>query len=134
MAIRDYTPPTEEIMHAGKPLMKVRGLSLEDVSRLIRDHMDDINHLVELQQGAKSEIFSRLQTDGFLLKLMTDAPIVLVQAIAAAADERDEESLRAIHSMPISLQIVAMRAIVRLTLEDIGGPKGLAALWKNLKT
>lgn len=117
-------------MHKDKPLMEVRGLSLEDVTVLIRDRYDDIARLRDMAGLAQSEIYSRLQADNFVLKILTEAPELGAEIIARAADQLDQADKAKL--LPLGLQLKIMQVIVKLTLEDIGGPKGLAALMDSM--
>lgn len=132
MAIADFTPVTEAISFKDKPLMTVRGLSVEDISNIVAAHLDDIERLVELQEGASSELFSRISQQGFSLKLLQQAPQVVATAIALAAGE--PEAFDKVKSFPTGLTLKCIEAVIRLTLEDIGGPKGLSVLLRTLRT
>ncbi len=126
MALADFTPERVAIHYKGKALAEVRGLCLEDVSLLVRYHLNDLQRLVELMRGADGDLFARLNMDGFLLKLISDAPVLTGNVIAVASDEpsNGEQARR----LPLPVQIRILQEIVRLTFEDVGGPKAFVAL------
>jgi hypothetical protein len=132
MSLADYTPERVTISLRNKPLMEVRGLSLEDVSVLIRQHLPDLEKLYDLAQagGQVAPVLRRFSEDGFLLKTVTEVPNLAARVISLAADEPGSDHLAKL--LPIATQIMALQAIVRLTFEDIGGPKGFLVLLENV--
>ncbi len=130
MSLADFEPERHTVAHRGKPLMEVRGLSIEDVSVLIRQHLPDLEKLYDLAQTMPGNAVARLADDGFLLKLVTDAPNLAAHVISLAADEPTmaDKAKR----LPIATQVLALQATARLTFEDIGGPKGLIALLESV--
>lgn len=127
MALADFTPERAKIVYRGKVLAEVRGLCLEDVSVLIRSHLDDIQRLYALvQDGGNADVLSRMATDGFLLKLVTDAPTLAGTILALASDEPGSED--AARRLPLPVQLRVLGEVMRLTFEDVGGPKAFVAL------
>ena len=130
MGLRDYEPVREEIMHRGQPLMSVRGLSLDDLGRLLKKFMPEIRQVLQLAKGASEEIFLTLQSDDFVVRVVSEVPSAAASVIAAASDEPDAADAAA--RLPASLQVAALLAIGRLTMEDMGGPKAAAATIRSL--
>lgn len=130
MALADFTPERVEVKYKGKALATVRGLNLEDLSVLIRSHLGDLQRLWELLEDDKQNVFQRLSADGFLLKLIGDAPVLGSKIIAIASDE--PEAAEQAKLLPLPLQVMFLQHIVRLTFEDIGGPKAFVALIKDM--
>ena len=128
MLLADYTPERVAIKdYKGVPRMEVRGLSLDDVSLLIRSHLADLQRLYDMLNGGDvADAFKLLITDGFILKLLTDFPELAARMIAVAADEPGATANA--RRLPLPLQIMAIQAIMRLTFEDVGGPKAFVAL------
>ena len=131
MSLHDFTPERVAIKHKGKPLMEVRGSNLEDLAYLVREHLEDLRTLQTRATGAQAEIFSRLNQDGFLLKVLTDLPVIASEIIARAADA-EEGGAANIRRLPLGTQILAMQEILRMTLEDVGGPNGLSAILQRM--
>ena len=128
MSLRAFTPPSAEIMHGDKVAFTVRGLSLADLSHIMRAHMPDIQIVVAMWQqyqaaGPDADIYPVLTT------LAADAPVLAAHLIACCAG--DPEAHEFAKQLPIPLQIEALSQIFRLTFEEYGGlEKTLAALGK----
>lgn len=126
MALADFTPERVQVNYKGKALVSVRGLSLEDISILVRAHLDDLQRLFKLASEAGDDLFSRLNQDGFLVRLVTQAPLLASTTLALAADEPGGAEAAA--RLPMPLQVKTLGEIMRLTFEDVGGPKAFVAL------
>lgn len=130
-ALSEYQPERVAITHKDKPLITVRGLSLSDVTVLFSKHLADIRVLVDLYDR-RASIFSDFEgvENALLLRLLADFPDLMAQLIANASDEPDQAAQ--IRCLPLAIQVQALYVIVRLTMEDMGGPNGAAALMKKL--
>jgi hypothetical protein len=53
MALADFTPERVEIKHNGSVVCSVRGLGTDDISVLVRAHLDTMNKLFEIA-GART--------------------------------------------------------------------------------
>lgn len=129
MALLDYRPETAEIKFKNGSF-RVRGLSLEDVSTLIRTHLPDMEMLFDLYQGSTTDVFAKGNADRFILTLAKDAPALVANFISLASGE--EGSADAARSLSLPLQVTALSEIGRLTFEDAGGPKNFFAALMNL--
>lgn len=119
MAVPSYTPPTKAITFVGAPEpLVVRGLSLEDVTSLINEHLPDITLAVEQYGSHLSSTYSTRSLDGFLGTMLTGFPALASAVIAQAAD--DPEAADAVRKYPTGIQIAALVAIAELTLDDMG--------------
>lgn len=118
MPLAGYKPATREVPLAGGNSFHVRGLSLNDISVLVREHFPDLDALTGLFDG-----FDTLTVDQFeplALSLVSQAPGFVANAIAVAAGEgtaADAEQL------PGPTQVKALLEIGDLTFIDVGGPK-----------
>ncbi len=118
MPLAGYKPATREVPLAGGNSFHVRGLSLNDISVLVREHFPDLDALAGLFDG-----FDTLTVDQFeplALSLVSQAPGFVANAIAVAAGEgtaADAEQL------PGPTQVKALLEIGDLTFIDVGGPK-----------
>jgi hypothetical protein len=130
MGLADYEPERFTVNVRNKPLMEVRGLNLDDVSVLIRQHLPEIEKLYDLAGIGQGDVFKRISQDGFMVKIVADMPELASRLIAMAADE--PASHQKAKLLPIPVQIIALQAIVRLTFEDIGGPKAFVALLEKV--
>ena len=126
MDLRDFTPERVAVTHKGEALLHVRGLNLDDVSQLVQAHLADLRHLSDLWAGAREEIFATVMQDGFLLRLIAEVPSVAGSVLALGSDNPGQQAL--VLKLPLGFQVRAITEIMRMTLEDVGGPKGLVAL------
>lgn len=124
MTLASFTPATAEIKHRDRTVFSVRGLSLSDLSILMRTHLPDIQLALTLWQqyqadGADGDIAP------VLLGLATDAPEIVAHLIALAADS-PEASAQA-KQLPLPLQLEALAHLFRLTFEEYGGLEKMTA-------
>ena len=122
MNLADFVPVKEPvvIVKTESPLM-VRGLSLDDIAALLHQHIDDLDKLVGLYNQAVNGAEAAVVVSAMSVTLVRDAPFIAAKIIALACDEPGAE-MRA-RQLPLSAQVRAITAILRLTFEDIGGPK-----------
>lgn len=131
MLLADFTPVRVGVEdYKGTLRMTVRGVSLDDVALLIRSHLGDLQQLYDMLQDGTLDVFALLIADGFILKLLVSFPELAARLIAVAADE--PEATAQARKLPLPLQIKAIQTIMRLTFEDVGGPKVFAALVREL--
>lgn len=121
MSLADYTPETIEVQYK-RTTLKVRGLSITDLASMLRTHMDDLSCVMELYERSGSDM-SALSLANFAMNLIKDAPGLVAHAIAVACDE--PELVNKASTLPIMLQINALKAIGTLTFEEVGGVKKL---------
>lgn len=125
MSLADYQPATQVIKVGRGGSFTVRGLSLSDVQILLASYYPDIEHLVDLYGSVSDDVFARGNTERFILELARRAPALVADAIALAADE-PAMSERA-RQLPFPVQVDALKAIGKLTFEEVGGPKKFVA-------
>lgn len=126
MALANFVLQRVEVKHGDTVVCAVRGLALDDISLLVRSHLDALNTLFDLAVNSTNEF----GTSAFFMQMATSAPNVAFDAIALAADEPDY-TLEA-RKMPLGLQIRLLQEIARLTFEDVGGPLALVNLVKQM--
>lgn len=127
MSLADYTPERVTIEHKGQALVSVRGLCLDDVGILVRAHLHVLNSLADLSKRGDIAMFGG---DKFILDVVTLAPNVAFDIIALAADE--PEYTAQARKLPVGLQVKILQEVLRLTLEDVGGPLALMTLLQGL--
>lgn len=115
MQLSDYTPLTKEVPVRGGSLT-VRGLSLDDVSILMADHLDDLESLFDLYDRKGDDPITSTR---FILTLTRQAPALVATAIALACDAPDQVAKA--RKMSIPVQTNALQAILHLTFEEAGG-------------
>lgn len=129
MALADYAPERSNIEYKGKPLATVRGLNLEDVTVLMRQHLDELRQVYSLV-GANGGKLLPGETEATILKLISDAPALASKIIAIASDEPDQAEAARRLSMPLQMKILL--EVARLTFEDIGGPLVFAGMMQAM--
>lgn len=133
MLLKDLTIPRSKIALPGKavdgekPSFDVRGLCLEDMTFLISQHMGPITRAIKLYQESKADVLKTGNLQGFILTLARDFPELAAEVISAAADQLDDATRKIARQLPISVQIMALTEITRLSIEDAGGLKNLLA-------
>lgn len=132
MALSDFTPDTADVMYKGKTLVTVRGLNLEDISILMRNHIGDLQTIYAMVAPSGKLLPSSIDVDNVLFSLLTNAPNTAVKMIQLAANEPDADAARKVERMPAPLQLKILIEIVKLTFEDVGGPLEFGAMLRQL--
>lgn len=123
MALADFQPETETIVIAkargNRPetTVTVRGLSFNDISKLVRVHYSDLDGLFDMYELAGGQDLTAIATGKFALRLVNDAPGLVAHIIALAADEEDQ--LETVTMLPLTVQLEAIRKIATLTFSDV---------------
>lgn len=120
MSLSDYIPERAEIK-LPKGAFSVRGLSLVDVSVLLRDHMGHLDAMFKQYAEKTKEVFTTAAAQKLVLTLVKDFPDLCAAVITLAADEPGTEAKARALTAP--KQIETVTAIGRLTFEEVGGPK-----------
>lgn len=132
MPLAGYQPPKSTIKIDETNSFEVRGLGLNDVAVLIREHFPDLEALVALFGNVEELEFDRLMP--LLQSLISNAPGFVANVIALAAGEGDASDAE---KLPTSVQLEALFEIGNLTFTEVGSVKkavGLvAAAWRNPK-
>ena len=114
MGLRDYELPTEIIRIDDSMSFVVRGISFEDITRLVAKHGPVLtlvySRFVELKgdHGLTPEALG-----GIVTSLVDQFPDVVADVIGIAAEERDQ--IEKVKRLPIGIQLDAIDKIVRLT-------------------
>ena len=133
MQLKDFTIPRTKIDLPGppikgeKPFFMVRGITLDDMTFLVSQHLGPITRAVKMYQESKADILTTGSFQGFIMAMARDFPDLLAEVISAAADSLDDTTRAVAKQLPLSTQIIALNEIVRLTVEDAGGLKNLLA-------
>jgi hypothetical protein len=101
----------------------VRGLSDEDLIKLVRDNQDDLEkaHTTVQQISEKSDVdnLSAVTVKEFGMALLEAVPALVAQMIALAADDPDKVPV--VRKLPAPTKLTALMAIWNLTVVDTGG-------------
>lgn len=136
MSLSQFTPETINIT-AGRGAHKlsfdVRGLSFTDLSSLIRLHYTDLEALFTIyEQEAATGGINSTSIARYATGLIKDAPGLVSHVIALAADEPEMAGVAS--RLPLLAQVDALRAIGKLTFEEVGGLKKLIEMVTDLVT
>lgn len=140
MALSNYKAATRSFPLGDEPLV-IKGLSLVDMTTLIRHHLPDLEALVDLASQTLSGRKELNESDMNVLaiSLAEHAPGFVGNLIATAevGGKKDQASAEAAMTLPFPLQIELLVAIADLTFNEVGGIKKaferVAALLKNDK-
>lgn len=134
MLLKDYVIPRSRITLPGKagpdgekPHFMVRGITLDDMTFLVQQHLGPITRALKLYQESRENVLVTGNLQGFILTFARDFPELAAEVISAASDSLDDETRKIAKQLPISVQISALAEITRLTLEDAGGLGNLLA-------
>lgn len=130
MALSDFQPDTITIAVGSKTTFDVRGLSFIDLSSIMRTHFNDLENLFELYEKEAGQDISNISMARYATALIKDAPGLVAHLIALAADE--PEMVNKVHRLPLLSQVDALRAIGKLTFEEVGGVKKLIGMITDL--
>lgn len=117
MPLVGYQQERRTIALSGGNSFTVRGLSLSDLSVLIREYYEDLSALVDLFDGKK---MTMQDWSPIVLPLVSQAPGLSASIIALASDE-GTAAIPSILQLPAPVQIKALTDIGDLTFTEVGG-------------
>lgn len=125
MALSDYTPECRQVMHHGKPLFTVEGLSLETLAVLVKTHLPDLESVFDIVlKGEHEEETYQDQLSRIATGLALSAPGLVSNIIAVSSgEELTEDLVRVAGRLPFPVQVQAMIDIGSLTFDEAGGIK-----------
>lgn len=133
MLLKDFTIPRAKITLPGpavdgeRPYFEVRGITLDDMTFLVGQHLGPITRAIKLYQESREDVLKTGNLHGFIMTLARDFPDLAAEVISAASDSLDDATRKVARQLPISVQVHALSEITRLSLEDAGGLKNLLA-------
>jgi hypothetical protein len=129
MQLKDYQIQRERIPLPGKKgdFFEVRGLCVDDLTFLITLHHGPITRALKLYQESKEDVLATKNLTGFILALAKDFPDLVAEVISAASDSLDDATRAVARKLPIPTQILALNAILKLSMEEVDGLKNLLA-------
>lgn len=127
MGLRDYELPTETVKIDDKTNFTVRGVSFEDITRLVLKHGPVCVLVYAKFAEAKGGGGLKPETLGHLLtSVMTEFPEAVGEMIAIAADEPDQ--MTKVMKLPVGVQFDAIERIIRLTFTGEADVKKLVEI------
>ena len=120
MGLADYQPARQKVEFKGGSV-SVRGLSLDDVTVLLKHHLADLDNLMEIYQRDVKDEMAIAAAVQYGVSLAREAPGLVAHVIALACDE--PEKVDQARMMPLPVQVELLKAIGTLTFEEVGGAK-----------
>lgn len=138
MSLEDYKPEYRVFPLKGGSF-SVKGLSLVEVTELIRQHMPDLEAVLDLAMQTMDGKAELTESDigNLVVTFAEQAPGLVANVIALAADAHTEKGIAAATSLAFPVQVEVLLAICTLTFDEVGGVKKawglIAGLLKNKK-
>lgn len=125
MSLNDYQPERAEIKIDRRSNFHVRGVSLNDMTIVLREHAGDVERMVQMYNSIADASGKRDIGSDVITMMLTDMPVLAAKIIAACSDEENVDLRKIIH-LPIPAQLSALSSIMRLTFAEVGGIKKFA--------
>lgn len=124
MALADYLKQTRSFELKGGSF-QVEGLSFDTFAKLIREHLSDIESIINLVESATNGMadLNEANLEKILIAAAEEAPALVANIIALASGETDPRAVDAARSLPFPVQINVLLAVVELTFSEVGGIK-----------
>lgn len=125
MSLKAYKPETEAVKLGKSGAFNVRGMSTRDISKLLREHMEDIELMFGIYENMSAAGSDSAFVDRVIGHLITEMPLLATKIIVIASDEGefDEEALANVEKLPLPIQMDALLKVMKLTFEEVGGVK-----------
>lgn len=120
MALADIDLDYAEVTLPSGKSFSVRGLSLADVTRIVRHHGPVVQEFFLRYAGNRDDL-KKTGIAETALALLDSAPALAAEVIALAADE--PEHAAKVRKFPMGVQMDALEKIAALTFDSEGGPK-----------
>jgi hypothetical protein len=127
----DYKAPRATIQFPGHDTFTVRGLNFQDLAAVMEVWRPDIGTLVMLYRQAQTDVFSTGSAETLVIEALQKVPDFVAEMLSMVIDD-GQVPASVILQAPIGVQIEAVTACLRLTLEDFGGPKSLAEITQTV--
>ena len=139
MSLADYQPE-KRVIQLGNTSFAVTGLSLTSITTLVREHLPDLESVVDIAAGSVADVDNITSDDvgRVAVALAEQAPGFVGNLIALAAGETNEKAVAAAMSMPFPTQVHTIVQIIDVTFAEVGGVKkaieAIAGLGGQVKT
>lgn len=134
MGIKDYKPETA-LVPIGNTSLSLRGVSLEGLSVLMRDHLSDIDGLVAIfQNNVKTDLEVGVMVQ-YAMGLIREAPALVSTLIYTCDMEAQNDSdidADDYRDLDISVQLKCLKAIAEMSFKEAGGAKKFIESFGNI--
>ncbi len=130
MSWADYKPPVTMIAtgEADGKERPVRGLSLEDMTALVVDHLDDMMEITTLYIQSQKDVRAVTNYTEMIILVSKSFPHFVSEVISIVTDTPELRKVR----LGAALQLKILSASLKLTVEDFGGVGNLSALLQGV--
>jgi hypothetical protein len=118
MSLSDFVAEKAEVRFKGGSF-DVRGLSLSDLSLLLRSHVTEVETIFTTAMRVRTGTVEESEYSKLAMNLLQDAPVFIATLIAQQADA--PEAFSAAVLLPMPVQLDALEKIATLTFEEYGG-------------
>lgn len=123
MTWTDYKVPTVMIDTGDGQQRPVRGLSLDDMSMLIVNHLDTMMEITTLYIQSQKDVLAVTNMTDLVMVAVRSFPDFVSEVISTVTDTPELRTVK----LPAGLQIKIIQATLKLTIEDVGGLGNLSA-------
>lgn len=123
----DYKIPTTDIDTGDGEKRPVRGLSLDDLSVLIGNHLDPMMEITALYVQSQKDVLAVTNMTDLVMLALRSFPEFVSEVISIVTDTPELKGQR----LPAALQMTILSASIKLTVEDAGGLGNLSAMLQN---
>ncbi|TXH56977.1 MAG: hypothetical protein E6Q97_05150 [Desulfurellales bacterium] len=127
MTWSDYQVPTVMIDTGDGKERPVRGLSLDDMSALIVNHLDAMMEITTLYIQTQKDVLAVTNMTDLVMVAVRTFPDFISEVISIVTDTPELRKVR----LPAGLQLKVIQASLKLTIEDAGGLGNLSAMLQN---
>lgn len=125
MALMDFKVPKRTVS-LGDFAGEVRGVSLNDISFLLRGHLTEMNRIMALYEDDEKRATALAQAANFAITVVGETPELAAMLIVLCSDEKPtDEVVEHVSRFPAGLQVELLRNIWDVTVEEAGGAKKL---------
>lgn len=121
MSLQDFVINREDVAFRGGTI-SVRGLALNDITSLMRNHIDEVSTLFRLYDKEETRETAMAQSAQFAITIIQQTPELVARLIVMASDSAPEDIAKA-ERLSLSTQVELLRNIIELTFEEAGGAK-----------
>jgi hypothetical protein len=106
----------------------VRGLSLDDMSVLIVNHLNEMMDISTLYIQTQKDVFATNNMADLLMMIARSFPGFVSEVISMVTDTPELRTVK----LPAGPQMLIMQAAIKLTVEDAGGLGNLSAMLQSV--
>lgn len=124
----DYQIPTIMIDPGDGVERPVRGLTLDDVSALIANHLDTMMEVTTLYIASQKDVLVATNMTDLLMLVTRSFPGFVSEVISMVTDTPELRTMK----LPAGAQMIIIQAALKLTVEDAGGMGNLSAMLQSV--